>query len=849
MTLQTARWQIDEFRLPALVFVSHMNISNHYVESAAYKLNRSSRWFLYSESSQMANFASKEKEEGVYFLNIAYYALVVLMLNDFGNSVTMNISKDYKELMKVQNSESQCQTVEALSIKLSYVPSEGDGLILVGQMHQVQDAVLGYAGCEKFKFPMRSMKPRNSQAERTILLLTGEDFSWLQNLKPALHLLQLYGLEFKPLKSLYSKVYNVELQFHNLELMKCSTNFCSVKMNGNETIKFDEQTLQTMFKGHHWSNNDGRTCIFEGLSHYLLAGLPVESFEVLCTNCSALRIHCYGTTLVANGDTVCKVNIQKKGFSKMGWNDLRIRGSSAAPSLAELLICALATFMGIHKLHRETRFSGDRLEADFSISSSSHFSSSGNTRLCYKPAFTNTFISWEADYKYPCLNFSKDSYGENYEGVKLLENIFQKASALVKGSYKFLKEKEKESAIITSTDKYIVLNSGLGGWGEESRINKHPVCLECEGYNIIGLLRFSLAAREGLCAEAADKLAHIVSADSAVDPCQKGRVASWGLSQDLSSFASQCPRSVIPPAELGTRYVLKTAEQYSSVMLSTWQNESPRIQSLQTMTVIIKIIVVDFFIIRTRKLSAMQGGGCNSSVPFSCTTRSSVRHVMLQPLRPLVISGECHSGKMVPRRTVYKAWLCSQYFEVTQFHCNNRIPCKQYCLEVQTRCPFILPDNDDVIYGGLSSFICTGLYENYPTNAEPECCDVRWGLLSDHQPKGTIKTSGSTMCHRTSLTVSSASRLCNSRLKLCVLKMATVNAARDFYLSPRFITFALSTKPGCQPARNNNILTGNLMHPTRVIYIVWDPCASEITTVENKRITQHKGLDESKQEK
>lgn len=57
---------------------------------------------------------------------------------------------------------------------------------------------------------------------------------------------------------------------------------------------------------------------------------------------------------------------------------------------------------------------------------------------------------------------------------------------------------------------------------------------------------------------------------------------------------------------------------------------------------------------------------------------------------------------------VYKAWLCSQYFEVTQFNCRKTIPCKQYCLEVQTRCPFILPDNDEVIYGGLSSFICTG---------------------------------------------------------------------------------------------------------------------------------------------
>ncbi|XP_074839296.1 NALCN channel auxiliary factor 1 [Carettochelys insculpta] len=136
-------------------------------------------------------------------------------------------------------------------------------------------------------------------------------------------------------------------------------------------------------------------------------------------------------------------------------------------------------------------------------------------------------------------------------------------------------------------------------------------------------------------------------------------------------------------------------------------------------------------------------------------------------------------------KTVYKAWLCSQYFEVTQFHCSNRIPCKQYCLEVQTRCPFILPDNDDVIYGGLSSFICTGLYENYPTNAEPECCDVRWGLLPDNQSKGTIKTSDSTMCHRTSLTVSSASRLCNSRLKLCVLVLIllhtvlTVSAAQN----------------------------------------------------------------------
>ncbi|EGW00079.1 Transmembrane protein FAM155A [Cricetulus griseus] len=116
---------------------------------------------------------------------------------------------------------------------------------------------------------------------------------------------------------------------------------------------------------------------------------------------------------------------------------------------------------------------------------------------------------------------------------------------------------------------------------------------------------------------------------------------------------------------------------------------------------------------------------------------------------------------------VYKAWLCSQYFEVTQFNCRKTIPCKQYCLEVQTRCPFILPDNDEVIYGGLSSFICTGLYETFLTNDEPECCDIRSEEQSAPRPKGTLDRKDS--CPRTSLTVSSATRLCPARLKLCVL--------------------------------------------------------------------------------
>ncbi|XP_036880875.1 NALCN channel auxiliary factor 1 isoform X2 [Manis javanica] len=86
------------------------------------------------------------------------------------------------------------------------------------------------------------------------------------------------------------------------------------------------------------------------------------------------------------------------------------------------------------------------------------------------------------------------------------------------------------------------------------------------------------------------------------------------------------------------------------------------------------------------------------------------------------LQSEEYSVKSCPEdcKIVYKAWLCSQYFEVAQFNCRKTIPCKQYCLEVQTRCPFILPDNDDVIYGGLSSFICTDpLFTCLPI--EPYC--------------------------------------------------------------------------------------------------------------------------------
>ncbi|XP_029792310.1 transmembrane protein FAM155A [Suricata suricatta] len=133
------------------------------------------------------------------------------------------------------------------------------------------------------------------------------------------------------------------------------------------------------------------------------------------------------------------------------------------------------------------------------------------------------------------------------------------------------------------------------------------------------------------------------------------------------------------------------------------------------------------------------------------------------------LQSEEYSVKSCPEdcKVVYKAWLCSQYFEVAQFNCRKTVPCQQYCLEVQTRCPFILPDNDEVIYGGLSSFICTGLHDTFLTHDDPECCDVRREERARKPAQGTVGTGGA--CHRTSLAVSSAARLGNSRLKLCVL--------------------------------------------------------------------------------
>uniref|UniRef100_A0A1A8BII1 Family with sequence similarity 155, member A n=2 Tax=Nothobranchius kadleci TaxID=1051664 RepID=A0A1A8BII1_NOTKA len=136
-------------------------------------------------------------------------------------------------------------------------------------------------------------------------------------------------------------------------------------------------------------------------------------------------------------------------------------------------------------------------------------------------------------------------------------------------------------------------------------------------------------------------------------------------------------------------------------------------------------------------------------------------------------------------KMVYKPWLCSQYFQTTQMHCSKRIPCGQYCLEVQQRCPFVLPDNDDLIHGGSPSFICTGLLEDYPSGADPdaECCDVRWDLKVDNSSRGTLKRTHPPCQHRTSLSSSAACRLCNSRLKLCLLVLMLLHTVASLTAS------------------------------------------------------------------
>ncbi|XP_048838874.1 NALCN channel auxiliary factor 2 isoform X1 [Brienomyrus brachyistius] len=128
-------------------------------------------------------------------------------------------------------------------------------------------------------------------------------------------------------------------------------------------------------------------------------------------------------------------------------------------------------------------------------------------------------------------------------------------------------------------------------------------------------------------------------------------------------------------------------------------------------------------------------------------------------------------------KMAYKAWLCSEYFSATQSQCYHRIPCQQYCLEVQASCPFVLPDNGHLVYGGLSSFICTGLLAKQVGSVGPECCDVRW---SDYRSAMQAACGGSLAPRRTSQPASAAARLHGNRVRLCVLVLILLHTVVTF---------------------------------------------------------------------
>ncbi|XP_060923026.1 NALCN channel auxiliary factor 1 [Limanda limanda] len=127
-------------------------------------------------------------------------------------------------------------------------------------------------------------------------------------------------------------------------------------------------------------------------------------------------------------------------------------------------------------------------------------------------------------------------------------------------------------------------------------------------------------------------------------------------------------------------------------------------------------------------------------------------------------------------KTAYKPWLCAQYFPTTQQSCKKKVPCRQYCLEVQQSCPFILPDNDDLIHGGSPSFICTGLLGDHPSDSNAECCDVRWESKMDSPSGGTLKrTASSCQPEGASVTSAASPRLCSGRLKICLLALVLLH--------------------------------------------------------------------------
>ncbi|XP_078738947.1 NALCN channel auxiliary factor 1-like [Lampetra fluviatilis] len=157
-------------------------------------------------------------------------------------------------------------------------------------------------------------------------------------------------------------------------------------------------------------------------------------------------------------------------------------------------------------------------------------------------------------------------------------------------------------------------------------------------------------------------------------------------------------------------------------------------------------------------------------------------------------------------KSEYRRWLCAELLAVAQSGCVSPRPCRLHCLAVLGACPFILPDSDDHLHGGLPGFLCPdfpGRGSPNPTH-EPLCCDW-WpdsvpALPTQRQQQGQqeqqavtgaaaaseeeVPSSSSSPTSSSSSSSSSppppSSRACrpccSSRLRLCALVLALLHA-------------------------------------------------------------------------
>lgn len=120
--------------------------------------------------------------------------------------------------------------------------------------------------------------------------------------------------------------------------------------------------------------------------------------------------------------------------------------------------------------------------------------------------------------------------------------------------------------------------------------------------------------------------------------------------------------------------------------------------------------------------------------------------------------------------------ICDLCFSVMTGRTNSAASCKTQCqLSIHFFYSPFCPLNTDL----------PGLLENHPSGVDPdaECCDVRWDLKVENRSRRTLKRTHPSCQHRTSLSSSAACRLCNSRLKLCLLVLVLLHTVASLTAS------------------------------------------------------------------